>query len=428
MTTKQRRRRPRSSKSLPVGRQGLTEFPAIIDVAQPDEMSVEGDWELVAIDAALLVGEIASSLLRRALEEARVTSPEARILWLAYEAREASLVPQDGKVVSCDRQSAAEAIWDFHSQSGEEHPSANRTKAGKKILWLRQRKSPFLSYFHPPEGVVCHRFPKLAMANGCPYDCAYCYLQLTLWRQPFVSLFLNLEDLEDELPRWEKKARRVGKRLLLNAGELGDAIEPFPWFAGAVIGAVAPYPHLSVLLVTKSNRLPQVAGLGPWATCSITLTTSSAAALFEPDAPSPQERLQGLVEATEEAGVGVRVRLDPIIPWGSWQQEYAVLVEEMARQLGAQLELVTLGQLRFTPALLPFVERRCQPIARLMAHAVLEGAKARAPDRERLAVYNFVGSLLDGKGIPWGVCKETPHMIKALGAHPAFQPRRCNCV
>jgi len=334
-------------------------------------MSKSYAWEVVVIDAALLGTETSLGRVRRVIEEVERSSPDVQMLYLAYDDRELDLAPsQDTSVVLCDRKRAAEAILSFYSeakgvQPGVQHATPWMWLAGKRILWLRRRRSPFISYFQPPKGVVCRRFPKLAVANGCPYSCAYCYLQLTLRMQPFVSLFLNLEELESELPRWEEKPRGRNGRLLLNLGELGDAVEPFPWLMGVVISAVARHAHLGVLLLTKSERIRQVPELGPWTTlraepqdeaCSVSLTTPENAALFERDAPPPEERLEGLAEVARETKVeAVRVRLDPIIPWGNWQGGYAALVGEIAKELGDELELVTLGQLRFTPALLPFV-------------------------------------------------------------------------
>ena len=383
-------------------------------------------WELVAIDAALLGYEITLRRVGRVLEEVEQTSPIARILYLAYDRQELALVPQDAEVILCQRSGAAEAIMELYRSRGAVGNTA-QPAPGKHILWLRERRTPFISYFTPPKGVVCRRFAKLAIGNGCPYDCVYCYLQFTLRMQPMVSLFCNLEKLEKELPRWGRKGAASTGRLLLNAGELADAVEPFPWLVGRAIGMAAPYTNLGVLLVTKSARLPEVPGLGPWVTAAVSLTTDQAAALFEPGAPPPEERLRALGQAIRRAGVRARVRLDPIIPWGNWQEDYVALVERMAEEL-EEIDLVTLGQLRFAPGLLPRVMRRSWPLAELLSGAVLEGGKLRMPQEERMKIYRFIGELLGEQGIPWGVCKETPQVVEALKSHAGFEPQRCNCI
>jgi hypothetical protein len=96
-----------------------------------------------------------------------------------------------------------------------------KIEAGKNILHLAKRRSPFISVFNPLRGVVRHRFYKLVLGTECPYDCSYCYLQLTFRMAPYVRQHLNLEDLWRELGRLNRK---IAKPILLNTGELADPL------------------------------------------------------------------------------------------------------------------------------------------------------------------------------------------------------------
>ncbi len=47
-----------------------------------------------------------------------------------------------------------------------------------------RRASKFIRRFAGPgddSGIVCFKFWQLVPAGGCPYRCAYCFLQTTPW-------------------------------------------------------------------------------------------------------------------------------------------------------------------------------------------------------------------------------------------------------
>ncbi|MDP2857911.1 MAG: hypothetical protein Q8P50_08040 [Bacillota bacterium] len=87
---------------------------------------------------------------------------------------------------------------------------------------LRERKSDFVKLFDKtPAGVICPHFYELVLSNGCPYDCAYCYLRLTFRGHKSPVLFTNSWDRV----RAEIEAIDQG---VFSTGELADslAVEP----------------------------------------------------------------------------------------------------------------------------------------------------------------------------------------------------------
>lgn len=70
-----------------------------------------------------------------------------------------------------------------------------------------RRASKFIRRFGGPgddSGIVCFRFWQLVPAGGCPYRCAYCFLQTTPWfrfnpDQLNGLVYTNVEDLLREL-------------------------------------------------------------------------------------------------------------------------------------------------------------------------------------------------------------------------------------
>jgi hypothetical protein len=85
----------------------------------------------------------------------------------------------------------------------------------------RRRKSNFVRLFDKtPPGIICPHFYILAHANGCPYDCSYCYLQLTFRGKTEPVLFRNLDDLNREV----RQFLELPEPSVLNAGELSDGL------------------------------------------------------------------------------------------------------------------------------------------------------------------------------------------------------------
>ena len=105
--------------------------------------------------------------------------------------------------------------------------------------------------------VVCPHFWELKWATGCPYSCAWCYLQgtLRLLPQRTAPYVKDYGRVQNELRRFF--AHEGIEPSLLNAGELADSLmwesngSPFSAF---VIGLFRSQSRHRVLFVTKSDQ------------------------------------------------------------------------------------------------------------------------------------------------------------------------------
>jgi len=309
----------------------------------------------------------------------------------------------------------------------------SRIATGKRILYLAERRGPFTGWFTPPRGVVCHRFAKLVLGTQCPYDCAYCYLQVTYRMLPCVRLYLNLEALYRELRALNDALREP---VLLNAGELADplALEPAAGVIREVLEMLRDLPRLHLLLLTKSAgaySLPKLsAALAGRVIVSASLTTEANRERLEHGTPSVARRIAAL-RAAAARGYRVRVRLDPIVraePDGL--EGYGQVVEEVLDTLPC--EVVTLGQPRFYPSTFAVMRRRFPEAAALLSAcgtcATADG-RVRASEERRLEVYRDVLGLIRahpvGRRTPVALCKEEPALFRALGLSPRTV---CNCL
>jgi spore photoproduct lyase len=290
---------------------------------------------------------------------------------------------------------------------------------------LTPRRSRFIELFRTtPPRTVCPNFHVLAHANGCAFApmCDYCYLKASFRSRPAPRAFTNTAALLREVRRW---IRRDGQENpVLNTGNLSDSLafeEDRPLVADLVElfraeAEARSRPH-TLLLVTKGG-FAECALLRQAPPCanvviSFSVNHPDAAALHEPGAAPPAERLAAAAEL-RRAGWRVRLRIDPMIAGF----DYAATVSAVAQ---VRPERVTLGTLRAEPSLLK--------ISRDGLFSALEspaepGGLARYPWGTRLAIYRPAMERLRPLG-PVALCEEPAEMWDALGLDR--ERILCNC-
>jgi len=307
-----------------------------------------------------------------------------------------------------------------------------RIGVGKRILHLGIRRSGFIDVYRPPPGIVCHRFYKLVLTTGCPYDCAYCYLQLTLRIIPYVRHYLNLEKLWRELARF---SRRIQGPVVLNTGELADslAIDPMTDTVNEVICEISKYNNLQLLLLTKSSNVDHLQRVNNGRVIlSASLTMPENAQAFEQGTAPSYTRIDGLHKA-ELKGYRTRCRIDPIICAGkNWEEKYEEMIGYLLRK--TNVEMITLGQPRFYSPLLKIIDERHpqagKVFTKLATDTTLEGRR-RPAQKERLRIYEKVLDMIWRKkegALQVMVCKETPEIVRELKRRFQISPKHCNCI
>lgn len=171
-------------------------------------------------------------------------------------------------------------------------------------------RSSFIKQFHCPEpesGVVCHPFWELVAAAGCPFRCAYCFLQGTL---SYVFGHYPLEGAVFE--NWADMVREVERGLehpvprVLVVGELQDGLAfdgAYKRLAGKsltemLIPLFAAQQTHRLLFLTKSvlTRYARELPSTDRVIFSWSVNAEEAAHRWETGAPSPSKRLQAAVE------------------------------------------------------------------------------------------------------------------------------------
>ena len=227
---------------------------------------------------------------------------------------------------------------------------------------VERRSGEFISQYDGPKngsGIVCFKFWKLSVARGCPFRCAYCFLQtLTPFRVNKDALtglvYGNWPRMLDEVEEW--LLDRTPRMLI--AGELQDSLAFDNAYAALtgkplthhLIPLFAGQRRHQLIFLTKSTLIKHALQLEPTpqVVFSWSFNADYVGRRWELGAPSPKGRFAA-ARGMKEAGWRIRFRLDPMIPYADgeehWRDGYAHAIDRIN---ALEPEMVTLGTLRAT--------------------------------------------------------------------------------
>ena len=243
---------------------------------------------------------------------------------------------------------------------------------GKQSLFLTNFPGRFFEPCPCAKGYVNCGYWILSPVVGCPLDCSYCILQGYLNSYP-IQVYLNLEDLFQEVERWEK--RKVKARLRLGTGELADslALEPELGYAKSLIEFFSSHTRCVFELKTKTDRVEPILNFKPSENIVISWSVNPKSAVEneEKGSASLEERLKAAGMLAEK-GWRVGFHFDPILPeYGI--NDYLALVEQIFSAVPAgKIAWISLGMLRFPPKLKPIIKDR-HPDSRILCGEMFPG-------------------------------------------------------
>lgn len=230
--------------------------------------------------------------------------------------------------------------------------------AAKQILVLARNQGRFIKACPGTSHYHCCGYQILHIGSYCTMDCSYCILQ-AYFHPPALQLFVNYNDLMVELESLKAKTTvtRIG------TGEFTDSLiwEPLtnlnrewliPWFANqdrAVLELKTKTVNIQKLLPLTHNRKTILA----WS-----LNTPEMIATQERGTASLNARLKA-ARACQKAGYPVAFHFDPLVIYNGCEDDYAAVIQKLCQQVDmTHVVWVSLGTLRFMPALKKVIERR----------------------------------------------------------------------
>jgi len=297
------------------------------------------------------------------------------------------------------------------------------SKVGDGSIITRFDKTPV-----PENGtdVVCPHFLELKWASGCPFNCAWCYLQGTFRFQDYKKT-PRLKDqvkVEDHIKSL-LDSDDVNNKEVLNAGELSDSLisedsdEPF---TKRVMKLLEGQDRYKVLFVSKSTNVKNLLEIKNPEKCIVSFSVNApiVSEKWEHDAPKPIDRLDA-AKKLHDAGFDVRLRLDPMVPINGWKDAYNSFIDEIFDRFTP--ERITTGSLRGLQSTINNSKDRSW--VEYLGEKSNWGRKVDSVTR--MDMYRNLIDKLNEKGYKnFALCKETVDCWNELGLD--FKKIKCNCT
>jgi len=282
-------------------------------------------------------------------------------------------------------------------------------------------------YPEKPTDVVCPHFLELKWANGCNFNCAWCYLQGTFRFRPMKKK-PYLKDMDKTITHLNTFFNKVKEPYILNSGELSDSLV-FEYNGSSLTQNIAPLflrqnTH-KLLIVTKSADIKKLISLPSTKNIivSFSINARDVAAVWEKGASSVEKRLDA-ASKLQEKGFELRLRIDPMVPVKNWREHYKHLLIDIFENYNLSPDRITLGSLRglqttinnaWDKSWVKYLEEKSNWGKRIKLE-------------KRLAMYSFVKNYLE-KHYGYtniALCKETMEVWDKLEMD--YRKIRCNCV
>ncbi len=273
--------------------------------------------------------------------------------------------------------------------------------------------------------VVCPHFMELKWANGCNFDCSWCYLNGTLRFRP-MGKNPYLKDKEKIIAHIEEYLRAEAKPSILNSGELSDSLvyegKSFS-LSKDIIPLFKEQNKHKLLLVSKSSNVSGILKSESQKNiiASFSINALPIAKKWEKKAPSPDLRIKA-AKKLYDAGYKVRFRIDPMVPMRTWKKDYSDLVDMVYQNL--EPERITLGSLRGLQSTINFCPDKSWT-SYLKDHS---NWGLKAPDEIRQKMYTMLIDKIheyDNK-CDIAMCKETVGMWREIDMD--WKKIKCNCT
>jgi spore photoproduct lyase len=276
-----------------------------------------------------------------------------------------------------------------------------------------------------PQDVVCPHFLELKWANGCNYDCSWCYLNGTFRFRP-MGKCPHMKDKGKVLEHVKSFLDFVRIPSIVNSGELSDSLV-FEGNGFAISDIVLPLfteqKEHKILLLTKSDQVDKVmnSGAQKQTIVSFTVNAFDVSERWEKKAPSPKKRLIA-AKRLYEGEFQTRLRIDPIVPINGWEREYTELIDYIFSKIIP--ERITLGSLRGLQSTIN--NSKDTSWVKYLDDTSNWGKKVSFTKRSKIyqTLIDYMEKEYSFKKV--GLCKETIEMWNALGLD--YKKIRCNCI
>ncbi|NLB53821.1 MAG: spore photoproduct lyase [Syntrophomonadaceae bacterium] len=223
--------------------------------------------------------------------------------------------------------------------------------AAKKTLVVRPKKSLSFDVCKPSAD---YEFP---LVTNCPGSCEYCYLQTTQGKKPYLTVYVNIDEiLAAVLKHIDKNNGQIttfevastGDPLSLEhlTGSLAKTIEFFGTLENGRLRVVTKFDNADPLLNLRHNGHTRF---------RVSINARYVIKNFEHNTASFDERIEE-ADKISSAGYPIGFIVAPIMVYEDWQMEY----RELFDRLKSQVDVIKSGR----PVTFELIQHRFTPIAK----------------------------------------------------------------
>jgi len=312
----------------------------------------------------------------------------------------------------------------------EDTNPTERLSTGKKTLVFGEHKSAVR--FSDEEGNTCPNYWHFSPYGFCPYGCKYCYLAGTLgvWHSPTVKIFLNIEEIVEQI---DKTAKKISAPTAFYIGKLQDglALDPLTGFSKVLVPFFSSHQYARQVILTKSDSVENLLDLehGGNTILSWSLNPPVIAEKFEENVPSIERRMEAMKKCAA-AGYPVRAVIMPVIPVDNWETLYSRFVKSLVEEI--PLERLTVGGICIYKNARRLMENKIGAnnciSGKIDKATESEDGRARYYSETRHKMYRLIAEITQETNPKTRValCLEEPDVWDKLGLTKNLG--RCNCV
>ncbi|MBU3111343.1 spore photoproduct lyase [Clostridium lacusfryxellense] len=235
-----------------------------------------------------------------------------------------------------------------------ESPEKNYATAKKTILFTTNGQKKLVSCRPSAD----YQF---SLSSSCPANCEYCYLQTTQGEKPFMKIFLNIEEILENIQIYIDN--NTPNITYFECASITDpiALEHLSGNLKRCIDFFGKSTYGRLRLVTKFDDVDGFLNLNHNKHTKFRFTLNSRYVIdnFEHNTSSFQERIDA-VKKIATAGYPIGFIIAPIMIYDNWKEEYNELFERLKLALSYYHEEISfeLIQHRFTKAAKELIMQR----------------------------------------------------------------------
>lgn len=210
---------------------------------------------------------------------------------------------------------------------------AEKYRQAKRILAVTIKKNLTFSTCRPSAHY------QLPLSTSCPGRCEYCYLQTTLGRQPYLRVYVNLEEILQKAKKYIDK--RVPDITLFEASATSDPVSLEPWtgtlyktiefFGSQEYGRlrfVTKFTQVDALLQARHHKNTRI---------RYSINTDYIIRTYEKGTPPLNLRLEAAGK-TAGSSYPLGFILAPIFIYANWKEDYHNLLKLLKKKLPPECE------------------------------------------------------------------------------------------